>query len=255
MLTHRRRLAALLRLPGSSGQRDLAPVSGNPNSPEVADPTVSYLADLLAETREELTRADSKAALLLAASGVVIGALLAGLFGSKWTPFDLNNKIEWLWWLGVASAAFGVFSIAAAVYPRVRRHGTVHPGVPSYYGDVAAYENIDAFRRAIEKVPRSRERLIDQIFVLSSMVQHKYLLLRQGLRCLLLAILACTIAVLTNIPLGRLSLICCRLMSSAQKLPAGLGIHEIVVGTSASAALCTFREFNGPLLAISPART
>jgi hypothetical protein len=138
----------------------------------------------------------------LAASGVVIGALLAGLFGSKWSPFDLNSKIEWLWWLGVASAAFGVFSIAAAVYPRIRRHGTGHPEVPAYYGDVAAYENIDAFRSAIEKVPSSKERLIDQVFVLSGIVRSKYVLLRRGLRCLLLAILACTAAVMINIPLG-----------------------------------------------------
>ena len=202
MLTHRQRLVALLRLPGSTGQRGPEPASRNTHSTEAADPTTSYLADLLAETREELTRADSKAALLLAASGVVIGALLAGLFGGKWTPFDLNSKIEWLWWLGVTSAAFGVFSIAAVVYPRIRRHGAVHSGAPAYYGDVAAYENIDAFRRAIEKVPSSRERLVDQVFVLSGTVQRKYVLLRRGLRGLLLAILACTAAVIINIPLG-----------------------------------------------------
>jgi MFS family permease len=207
MLTHRQRLGALLRLPGSTGQRGLERACSNSNSPEVVDPTSTYLADLLAETREELTRADSKAALLLAASGVVIGALLAGLFGSKWTPFDLDSKIEWLWWLGVTSAAFGVFSIAAAVYPRIRRNGTTHAGVPAYYGDVAAYENIDAFRSAIETVPRPKERLIDQVFVLSGIVQRKYVLLRRGLRCLLLAILACTAAVMINIPLGRLCLI------------------------------------------------
>jgi hypothetical protein len=52
--------------------------------------------------------------------------------------------------------------------------------VPAYYGDVAAYENIEAFRRAIEKVPKPRELLIDQVFVLSGMVQHKYVLLRGG---------------------------------------------------------------------------
>src|ERR1035441_6347411 len=121
MPTQRRRLTAL-RLPFSA-PRSLPPVHGSPISPEAADPTASYLADLLADTREELTRADSKAALTLAATGVVIGALLAGLFGGKWTPFDLNSKIQWLWWLGVGSAALGVFSIAAAVYPRIRRRG------------------------------------------------------------------------------------------------------------------------------------
>ena len=84
-----------------------------------------YLADLLADTREELTRVDSKAALLLAASGVIIGALLAGFFGGRWTPFDLSSKVQWLWWLGAASAAFGLFSIAAAVYPNIHQRRTV----------------------------------------------------------------------------------------------------------------------------------
>jgi len=201
MSTHRLRLTAL-HLP-SPRPRALPPVSGSSITPEVADPTASYLADLLADTREELTRVDSKAALLLAAAGVIIGAILAGLFGGKWTPFGLNSEIEWLWWLGVASAAYGVFSIAAAVYPRISRRGVTHPGVPAYYGDVAAYKNVDTFRRAIEKVPTSRERMIDQTFVLSSIVLRKYILLRRGLRCLLLAILACTAAIMINLPLGR----------------------------------------------------
>src|SRR5262249_3158477 len=201
MPTHWRRLTTLRR--PFSPPRSLPPAHGSPISSEAADPTASYLADLLADTREELTRADTKAALILAATGVAIGALLAGLFGGKWTPFDLDSKIQWLWWLGVASTALGVFSIAAAVYPHIRRHGAVHPGVPAYYGDVVAYENIDTFRHAIEKAPKPKDRLIDQTFVVSRIVQRKYILLRRGLRCFLLAIVACIAAVMINIPLGR----------------------------------------------------
>jgi MFS family permease len=203
MLTPWKRFAALLRLPDSfrrRGQRE----SGTSRAPEVEDLTTAYLADLLAETREELTRADSKAGLLLAASGVVIGALLAGLFGSKWTPFVLNHTIEWLWWLGVISAAFGVFSIAAAVYPRIRQHKIIRPGLPTYYGDVVSFGNLDEFRRALEDAPSPRERLINQVFVLSNIVHGKYVLLRRGLRFLLLAILTCTAAVIINVPLTRL---------------------------------------------------
>jgi MFS family permease len=201
MPTDRRRLTAL-RLP-SSARPSLPLKRGSSMSPEAADPINGYLADMLADTREELTRADTKAALILAATGVVIGALLAGLLSGKWTPFDLNSKIEWLWWLGVGSAAFGVFSIAAAVYPRISRRGTAHPGVPAYYGDVAAYESIDAFRDAIERAPKPRERLIDQTFVVSRIVQRKYVLLRRGLRCLLVAVVACVAAAIINLPLAR----------------------------------------------------
>ena len=155
---------------------------------------------MLDDTREELARADSKAALLLAATGVVVGALLAGLFGGRWTPFELNSRIAWLWWLGVAAAAAGIFSTAAAVYPRLRPRGTPPPpGAPTYFGDVTAYRDIDAFRQAVEQAPSPRERLIDQTFIVSQIAWRKYILLRLGLRWLLFAILACGTAVLINI--------------------------------------------------------
>jgi MFS family permease len=171
------------------------------NVPDAADRTSSYLADLLEDTREELTRADSKAALLLAATGVAVGALLAGLLGGRWSPFTLDNRVEWIWWLGVAFAASGIFWMAAAVYPRIHRRGALHPEVPAFYGDVARYADIDAFRQAIEPPPDPETRLLDQTFLVSGIVQRKYVLLRRGLRLLLASILACAGAVLLNVPL------------------------------------------------------
>jgi MFS family permease len=141
--------------------------------------------------------------LLLAGAGVVVGALLAGLLGGRWTPFELDNRVEWIWWLGIASTAAGIFSIAAAVYPRIRRRDAPHPPIPSYFGDVAEYKDIQTFRQAVEQAPSYRERLIDQTFVVSRIVQRKYVLLRRGLRFLLLAISTCAAAVLINIPLSR----------------------------------------------------
>jgi MFS family permease len=198
----RRRFPALLRL-FVDRPNDPRLASGGTDPLEAQDPAVSYLTELLADTREELNRVDSKAALLLAAFGVIIGSLLAGLFSGSLTPFELNIKIEWMWWLGVTLAAVGVFSIAAAVYPKIRRGAPLRPGGPAYFGDVASYSNVDAFRQAIEEtLPNPRERLIDQTFVLSNLVQRKYVLLRRGLRCLLLAILACAAAILINLLLS-----------------------------------------------------
>lgn len=59
------------------------------------------------------------------------------------------------------------------------------------------------FRQAVDQAPSRQERLIDQTFTVSRIVQRKYVLLRRGLRFLLLAILACTTAILINIPLSR----------------------------------------------------
>lgn len=56
-----------------------------------------YARDLLDDTQEELVRADSKAALILAAAGVAFGALLAGLLSRDWEPFALDNRVEWAW--------------------------------------------------------------------------------------------------------------------------------------------------------------
>jgi hypothetical protein len=171
--------------------------------PDTANPTSSYLTELLEDSREELTHADSKAALLLAATGVAVGALLSGLLEARWTPFALDNRIEWMWWSGVASAAAGIFCIAAAVYPRIRRRGSQLPGAPSYYGDVAAYNDIDAFRQAVEQVPSLETRLLDQTLQVSRIVQKKYVLVRRGLWFLLVATLACVMALVANIPLIR----------------------------------------------------
>jgi MFS family permease len=201
MPAYQARLTALWHRPLASAPPGPTSHAGEP--PGTADPALSYLADLLADTREELTRADSKASLLLAAAGVILGALIAGLAGSNWTPLDLDSRIQWIWWLGVAAAAAGVLAIAASVYPRIYQPRIPHPGVPTYYGDVAAYRSVEAFRNSIGEVPLPKERLINQAFVLARIVQRKYVLLRRGLCCLLLAISACTLAVVINTLLSR----------------------------------------------------
>jgi len=198
MAAHQHRFTApWCRPPAPASTSD---VTGPPGS---TDPALSYLADLLADTREELTRADSKASLLLAAVGVILGALIAGLAGSNWTPLALDSRIQWAWWLGVAAAVAGVLSIAASVYPRIFQPRIPHPGVPAYYGDVAACRSVEAFRNAIGNVPIPKDRLINQAFVLARIVQRKYVLLRRGLCCLLLAISACTLAVVLNTLISR----------------------------------------------------
>jgi hypothetical protein len=206
MRTSWSRFAALLLLIGPSVSlihtpSNPPPSSGSSGVPAAPDPTITYLADLLGDTREELTRADSKAALLLSATGVAVGALLAGLLAGKWTPFELDNRVEWIWWVGVGSAAAGIYSIAAAIYPRIHRRSSDQARPPAYYGDVAGYEKIELFRQAVDQAVDLRERLIDQTFQVSHIVQRKYVLLQRGLRFLLLAIVACAAAVLINIPL------------------------------------------------------
>lgn len=193
-------LLGLSRLPASPATSAKQAAARGPGT---ENPVIDYLSDLLEDTRAELSRVDSKAALLLASVGVAAGALFVGLLDGKWTPFSLDNRVEWVWWLGISAAAGGVLSIAAAVYPRMATRATPHVGAPAYYGDVAAYKDIHTFRRAIEHAPNIQDRLVDQTFQVSRMVQRKYALLRRGLRLLLFSIAACTSALIINIPLGR----------------------------------------------------
>ncbi len=72
---------------------------------------------LLKDTREELGRADGKAAMLMSASGVVVSVLLAGAIAGKWDPTELGHW-QWLWWPGAAAGAIGIVAFAAAVWPR-----------------------------------------------------------------------------------------------------------------------------------------
>ena len=55
---------------------------------------------ILDEARVEISYADHKASILLAALGIAFAAFLGGLFASDWRPTDLESWGEFVWWLG-----------------------------------------------------------------------------------------------------------------------------------------------------------
>jgi hypothetical protein len=200
MVTRLLRLAAAP--PPARTSAPSAPAAALPAAAPGGDPATIFLTDLLANIRDELNRADSKASLLLAAVGVIIGALLGGISSSRWTPMSLGAGEQALWWAGVVAAAVGVLLISASVYPRIRLRATPRSGSPSYYADVAAYPDVDAFRHAIGEAPDVRERLLTQSYVLARIVEGKYLQLQRALLSLLVAIIACALAIALNVLLS-----------------------------------------------------
>lgn len=68
---------------------------------------------LLAESREELTRADGKASLLLAALGIGLSAILGAVLAGNWAPFVLASPWEAIWWTGAAGGASPSFACAS----------------------------------------------------------------------------------------------------------------------------------------------
>jgi hypothetical protein len=155
---------------------------------------------LLAESREELTRADGKASLLLAALGIGISAILAAILAGDWTPFKLAEPYQALWWVGSAFAGASFACLCAAVYPRVK-HGSASKGV-TYFGDVAALETVDELRAALKRSEADpAERSVTQLHVIARLVDTKYRFIRWSLGALGFAI-AFTLAAVIAARLG-----------------------------------------------------
>ncbi len=148
---------------------------------------------LLQDTREELGRADGKAATLMSASGVVVSVLLAGAIAGKWNPTALGYW-QWLWWPGAAVGIAGIVAFAAAVWPRVR-HKEPKDAL-NYFGHVAQYKTVQDLEAALDKkVCSSKDRMTDQLLTVSKIVRRKYRLIRVGLSLLGIALVVCAFAV------------------------------------------------------------
>lgn len=136
---------------------------------------------VLAEARNEVGAADHKASMVLAVLGIGFGALLAGLLARDWSPADLQNPGQVIWWLGALFAGGSVFAAASAVWPRF----TVPPRTDDvyYWGHVAAFTS----RRALDETldahpPTLSARTRHQLFELSHIVARKYHWVRMAMR-------------------------------------------------------------------------
>lgn len=150
---------------------------------------IEYARQLLAETREEVSRADAKASLLFSAFGVVTSAVAAVLVADDWSPFDLNNCIEWLWWFGAGLALIALLLLGWAVLPRITH--VDHRERLFFFGHVAEYEDFERFSKAFDAAATtSWERTVDQIFVESKIAKRKYVLTRRSMLTFFVAGLA-----------------------------------------------------------------
>lgn len=153
------------------------------NPPLDEEDEVELVKTLLAETREEITRADSKTAILLAAAGIGASALLAGLIAGSWAPSDISNRFEWLWWGGLTAAAYGVWRLAKCLLPVV--DNGEHPDRIDYYGDINRLASAEALAEALAAGPADLSgRMVRQLYVNARIVSNKYAHLRAALLAL-----------------------------------------------------------------------
>lgn len=189
-----------------------------PPDPLVGDedpPEETFVEMLLDEGREELARADNKASVLLGAAGLVLSVFLGSVIAGDWDPTQIGNPIaEASFWVGIALSVTGVARLAAAVMPRTK-HDEAKENL-AYFGHVIQYRRRGlAMRRstrrrrdaeakrdlhaAIAAVSTHRfDRMVDQVWVISLIVQRKYQHVRSGLLLIGLSSLLCVAALLVD---------------------------------------------------------
>ncbi|MCG3041558.1 Pycsar system effector family protein [Streptomyces fenghuangensis] len=148
-----------------------------------------YVAErLLATAREDLARADTKAAVLL--SGAFAAPVLL-LGGEVWTPSSVTGAMKVLLLAGGTLWAVGTALLAWVVLPRT---GTVRPGPGmTFFGDVlAAPPDTERLVQAITAAARDRVSwLTVQMVDVSLILTSKYRWLRWGTCCLATGLLLC----------------------------------------------------------------
>lgn len=133
-----------------------------------------YAATLLVEARDELNRADQKAAILLAAVGVGVGAILAGLISADWHPSMLGLPWAGIWTLGALAVLAGVVVLVWAIYPRTTR-GRYDEASLFYFRQAARVGSVDDLERELRRSSENTfRRSADQVWRISQVVESKY---------------------------------------------------------------------------------
>lgn len=151
---------------------------------------------LLKDAREELVRADNKASLLLSATGVGVGALLAALLARAWAPSSLVGVAQWMWWLGAMGIAFAVCQLGVAVYPRTTARSRHAADVVAYYADVVRIGRTGLADHVSKEA--TEDALLDQLSSISEIVFTKYRLIQRALWGLALGALIILTSLGTN---------------------------------------------------------
>ncbi|WP_393079500.1 Pycsar system effector family protein [Streptomyces sp. LN704] len=134
------------------------PAAGTPlpaRHPDGTTPEIVRLCErLLADLRAEITRADSKASVLVAALGMTAGVFSGLLAGHDWTPAALSVPGAALCWAGVGSLALSLLALLLAVLPRYGAPAWA-PGHPlSYFGDIQQAVRLGCLRTALADTGR-----------------------------------------------------------------------------------------------------
>ena len=168
---------------------------------------IHYKETLLSDTREELQKVDSKASILLATVGIMLGALVAGAVSESWSPSKITSDgPRTLTWMALILVIAGICVLGAAVKPRVNRanqdrknlyfFGHIEAYHPTWWMVVRGKEKTEGgfkeFSQDLLHAAKTKydSRLDDQIWHLSHIVFWKYKLISIAMWMFVVAIVA-----------------------------------------------------------------
>lgn len=130
----------------------------------------TQLIRLLNETRDDISRAESKASITLGAAGLVSGSVLGELFG-RFAGLTVVGKITLIG--SVAAMLIALVSLGLSLIPKMY----VNPGghsMMAFFGHVTAAGSIAEFERLTLEPQDERSRLTNQIWTLSTLIVRKF---------------------------------------------------------------------------------
>lgn len=133
---------------------------------------MTELAQLHAETREELVRLDAKVSTLFSASTLSVSIVVTGVIAGSWKPTDLAGLAEWIWWIGSILVVTSIWLLLSALIPR-HQHSQRSSTSVRFYRDVARFPSKQAFFEALVDGCLGSDRVLDQTYELSRLVVMK----------------------------------------------------------------------------------
>ncbi|RKR87244.1 hypothetical protein BDK92_1518 [Micromonospora pisi] len=142
-------------------------------------PAVRLAERLIAETRDEVRRADEKATHWLSVLGGAALALVTALTGQSWLPSDLRGADRWTWWTGCLCAALATLALVLALVPRTGGDENIQQ--VGYFGHVHQLGDPTVVRLCLERAARdSMPGLVGELCWISRLAMTKYRYTRLG---------------------------------------------------------------------------
>jgi hypothetical protein len=139
-----------------------------------------YLDDLHREVREELVRVDGKLSILLATFGIAVSLVAGALLTGDADPAGLPSPWHAVFWTAAVLALAAIALLVIALSPTTRNRSP--RGRLGYFGHVAAYDDVEEFRTALEQLEHGRaDRSLEQTHALSRIVRRKYRMATGGI--------------------------------------------------------------------------